>query len=352
MTKIAAIIGAFVLLLLMPVSASADGPSACTFTGTVTLDNAQVADRTLITAIIAGDAYNTHTSTVLGYSTYFLTITAPEGKTYADGTKVTFKVNGRDTGNSATYKAGANIELDLASTTSSTLSRSSVTIAASSVIGCLVIALVAYYILVRRRGLKIAGWSRIKGAISSEKAVAASAEGEVIYSRYIWDSDKFAWVENTAGKTEPHQKRQSLKMTLKTNDRSSGKRITPSRMEQDTLVTFDSQQQTAQQQPLPIAEVENITDEPVSALFEGNVKLLVTSTLGPGQLREFTQELSRLKSSHIIEISRVNFVSKESASFDLFLPRPVPLVRILKVLPDVDAVSDESRRNLVQVRLK
>lgn len=114
LTRLVAIAAACLVALLLPITAAAEGPgAACTFSGIVTLNNAEVADDSLVTAIIAGDEYTTYTPTDYGYSTYSLTISAPEGRDYPDGTEVTFKVNGYAADQTGIFQAGADLMLDL-----------------------------------------------------------------------------------------------------------------------------------------------------------------------------------------------------------------------------------------------
>lgn len=109
-----------VALLLLPGIATADEPSGCRFTGTVKLDGADVADGTTITATIAGDEYGNATPTGWEASTYSVAIQPPQGTYYADGTKVTFKINGHTTYQTGTFQAGENIRLDLTVSTRTT----------------------------------------------------------------------------------------------------------------------------------------------------------------------------------------------------------------------------------------
>jgi len=106
-------------LLLFMSSASADGAFASRFTGIVKLDDTDVAGGTLVTAIIGGVEYNTHTPAADSSSTYSLTIQPPEGKSYPNGTKVAFKIKGYAADETATFEAGTDQLLDLTASTGS-----------------------------------------------------------------------------------------------------------------------------------------------------------------------------------------------------------------------------------------
>jgi hypothetical protein len=318
MTKLAVIIFVFLIVLLLPLTAGADGSEACTFTGIVTSDNANVADGTVITAIIAGDKYNTHASTVLGYSAYSLTIIAPEGKTYADGTQVIFMVNNRDTGQIATFESGATIVLDLTAFSTYGISTTTVAIAGGSVFLVLILAAAIYYVLNRRRGVRVADQSQVGDVAIPVQSVALSAESEQILNRYIWDSTRLEWVEN------------------------------PALGEQQTQTS----KAAVQDQPLAVTEKNTEIDQTVDVLYEGKVKLLVTSPVGSVQLRRFSINLNQISRIILIKARVLNSSSRQSLSFELSLPKPMPLVKILMSLPEVDTVYYVSRRNLVEVRLK
>jgi len=105
--------------VLFTAAARADGPASCSFSGTVQLSGADVAGGTLITAIINGDEYHTHTALGVGSSSYSITIQPPEGKSYSDGTEVTFEINGLKADQTAIFKAGSNLRLDLTASTGS-----------------------------------------------------------------------------------------------------------------------------------------------------------------------------------------------------------------------------------------
>jgi hypothetical protein len=184
------------LLLLLTPRAAANGPTGCSFSGSVKLDAAEVADGTLITAVIDGDEYHTHTSTGYGYSTYFITIRPPEGTSYPDGSKVVLKVNGHPATQTAIYKVGASTRLDLTASAKSIAAPVNISltilfillILAAAGIGCYLF----FRIMVRRK--KLVG---TVAAVQPEKVTAQTRD------RYIWDNNKLAWVETTE---HPRQK--------------------------------------------------------------------------------------------------------------------------------------------------
>lgn len=95
----------------------ADSAPACVFSGTVQAGGDEVAGGTLVTAIIDGDEYHTHTPKGYGISTYSITITPPEGENYADGTSVAFRIDGHSADHTGMYTAGTNQVLALTSST-------------------------------------------------------------------------------------------------------------------------------------------------------------------------------------------------------------------------------------------
>jgi hypothetical protein len=86
----------------------------------VKLDDSEVAAGTLITAIIQGDEYHTHTPPGLGSSSYSITIQPPESKPYPEGTEITFKVNGYTVSQTGVFKAGTSQRLDLTASSRAT----------------------------------------------------------------------------------------------------------------------------------------------------------------------------------------------------------------------------------------
>ena len=102
-------------LIFSASTAAADG-APCSFSGTIRLDDSDTAGRILITATIEGDehhAYAIEASGSLRY--YYLTIRAPQGKEYSDGTKVTFEISGFSADQTGFFSPGANFKLDLTS---------------------------------------------------------------------------------------------------------------------------------------------------------------------------------------------------------------------------------------------
>jgi hypothetical protein len=328
MTRITAIIAALMMVLLLPLIAIADGAGACTFTGTVTTDNAEVADGTLITATIAGDEYYTHTSTVLGHSTYSLTISAPDGKTYANGTKVTFKIGDRNTGETATFQADANLGLNLtASTTSntSTLSTRNIAVIVGSVIAILALAAAIYYVLFLRRVLRIAGWPRVRGAVPSEEAIPAAEEDQPMY-RYIWDKTKLAWVENTALVGQQPQMQQSVTRTLKANVRINDKAGISNKIERGTMPAEEALPAAEEGQPIyryvwdktKLAWVENTAlvgrQPPMKQSATGTVKANVRVPDKAGTRQKMEQDTSvTLDSQKRVVVKKRGTVLSEEA---------------------------------------
>jgi hypothetical protein len=332
MPRIAAIALVCLLVLLLFGTAAADGSGSCTFSGTVRLDSAEVSDGTLVTAIIAGDEYYTHTSTGYGYSTYSLTIRAPEGKSYPDGTKVTFEVNGHRTGQTATFKTGANVRLDLAASTTSTLSPSRVAIISVLLLALLAAGAAAYYFFFRRRGLRIIDWLGRRRDIPSGAALPLAVEGQgQPVSRYVWDNARLAWVENT----KPVMK------SVKANVPVAAGAGVSRQKGQDKSVKVTAQNGVAtQKQAAPIPGKEAASNDEVPTLCQGNVNLWVISPSGMAQLQRFSNHVGHLKRTHQIRVSNINVPSSQSICFELFLQRPIPLLKILKALPEVATVSD------------
>jgi hypothetical protein len=143
-------------LVLFTATVKADGPASCSFSGTVKLDGAEVPGATLITAIIKGDEYHTHTPPGLGSSSYSITIQAPLGKSYSDGTKVTFKINGYAADQTGVFQAGSSHRLDLTVSTGTVPanSRSATSLNVPLIVGvvfALLLAAGAVYYFVRRK---------------------------------------------------------------------------------------------------------------------------------------------------------------------------------------------------------
>ena len=86
----------------------------CRFRGTIQLNGANVADGTIVTAIIAGDEYTTMTPAEgYGPSTYAIKIIPPEGTSYTAGAVVTFKIGDYTAVQTGSWVIGGNVELNL-----------------------------------------------------------------------------------------------------------------------------------------------------------------------------------------------------------------------------------------------
>ena len=140
-----------IAFLLFMNSASANESPACRFRGTVKLNGAEVAGGTLVTAVVEGDEYHTNTPTGQDSSTYSITIRPPQGKTYADGSKVSFRIAGHPAEQTGTFKPWATVRLDLTASTSVSGASSNVWVIVGIVLALLVAGAVAYYILLLRR---------------------------------------------------------------------------------------------------------------------------------------------------------------------------------------------------------
>jgi hypothetical protein len=111
-------------LLIFPCTVSADETPICRFTGTVTLDGANVPDGTVITAIIGDDEYSTTTPTGYGPSTYSIAVQPPTGTNYPDGTSVFFRIDSYPAQQTRTLQNGENMRCDLTASTTHTQAES------------------------------------------------------------------------------------------------------------------------------------------------------------------------------------------------------------------------------------
>ncbi len=123
MTKLRAVVLlSVVALLLFPAAAFAQNPPElpCRFYGTVALDGADVADGTVIKAVVSGTEFTT-TTPAAGYgpSSYAVLIEQPDGATY-DGASVTFTIGGQAADQTATWISGGNVNTDVSSGESTT----------------------------------------------------------------------------------------------------------------------------------------------------------------------------------------------------------------------------------------
>ena len=154
MAKIVLVILLASMPLLLPVIALSEGAPSSSFAGSVEFNGADVADGTVITAIVEGDKYTTTTPTGYGASTYAIVIQTPSGKYYTEGVKVSFEINGYAADQTGTWQPGQNIRLDLTVSTAAISADSPKTwLIFALVIACIVevsiVAAVAY-IVVRR----------------------------------------------------------------------------------------------------------------------------------------------------------------------------------------------------------
>jgi hypothetical protein len=329
------------VLVLFTARATADGQAACYFLGTVKLDNVNAAGGTLVTAVIDGDEYYTYTGA--GYSTYVIKINPAQGKNYPDGTKVTFKVNGHPAGQTATFKAGANVRLDLTASTTSTLSPANIAIIAGLLLALLAAGAAAYYFLLRRRGIRIIDWLGRTRDVPSGEALPLAVEDQPI-SRYVWDNTKLAWVENTKPAKSKPPMGQPVMKSLKANVPVAAGAGVARQKAQDKAVKATAQSGViTQKQAAPIPVKEAASNDEVPMLCQGNFKLRVISPSGMGQLHKFSNDLAHLKRTHQIKVNNIEFPSSQSVCLELFLQRPIPLLKILKSLPEVDTVSDGLR---------
>jgi hypothetical protein len=115
MTKLRVVVLlAMVALLLFPALALADTPPEppCRFYGTVTVDGADVAGGTVITATIGGDQLTTATPAE-GYSASTYAIKIGVDTEYTEGATVTFMIGDRAAAQTGTWTKGGNVEVNL-----------------------------------------------------------------------------------------------------------------------------------------------------------------------------------------------------------------------------------------------
>jgi len=85
----------------------------CRFHGTVKLNGANVADGTVITAIISGDEFTTTTPAVYGTSTYAIKIVPAQSASYSEGAIISFKIGNYTASQTGAWETGGNVELNL-----------------------------------------------------------------------------------------------------------------------------------------------------------------------------------------------------------------------------------------------
>jgi hypothetical protein len=88
----------------------------CRFHGTVTLNGANVADGTVVMALIWAYGYTTTTTTVNGTSTYSIIMPKAQGNSY-EGQAVTFRVGSDTASQTSTWTMGGNILVNLTAST-------------------------------------------------------------------------------------------------------------------------------------------------------------------------------------------------------------------------------------------
>jgi len=98
-----------------PTPDNVSGPP-CRFHGTVTLNGANVADGTVVMALIWAYGYTTTTTTVNGTSTYSIIIPKAQGNSY-EGQAVTFRVGSDTASQTSTWTMGGNILVNLTAST-------------------------------------------------------------------------------------------------------------------------------------------------------------------------------------------------------------------------------------------
>ncbi len=189
-------------LLLLTTTATANGGDGCSFSGIVRLDDAPVATGTRITAVAEGNEYYTHTPPGLGASSHFITILPPEGKSYPDGAKVTFKIDSYTAEQTGIFQTGASQRVDLTAYTgakpaggSSAAQTSSVKVWIVAGIGLALLAIsgTAYYVLMVLPIIR----RRIEAKkVTPPPAWESEESQEQPNPRYVWDPKKLAWVEN------------------------------------------------------------------------------------------------------------------------------------------------------------
>lgn len=103
------------LLVLIPASALAQGPTVCGFYGAVTMDGKAVADGTVVSAWIDGAKKGeAKTTTYQGGSVYSLNVSGDDA---LKGKEIVFKVGDATAAQKGTYASWANTKLDLSAVT-------------------------------------------------------------------------------------------------------------------------------------------------------------------------------------------------------------------------------------------
>jgi hypothetical protein len=152
---------------------------------------------------------------------------------------------------------------------------------------------------------------------SSDKV--STGEGQDQYwQRYIWDSTKLAWVE--AG--EPGISQPLVEVLNAPDIDEAGKKPIEQRQSVTTM------------------EREAKDNEKEVKLYRGPVEMVVKSHPGSEELRKFSKHLRNLKSTHDIRLLEVDS-SGSYTIMRLFLKTSIPLLDILKTLPEVHTLYDD-----------
>lgn len=109
-----------------PAGVQAFPPLPCSFYGTVKLNGANVANGTLIEAVVNGNVFaQAYTQMYEGDSVYSIIVPGDDGATTViegarEGDAISFRIGGIAAQQTATWRSGINEKLDLSATTSST----------------------------------------------------------------------------------------------------------------------------------------------------------------------------------------------------------------------------------------
>ena len=154
---------------------------------------------------------------------------------------------------------------------------------------------------------------------SSDK-VSPEEDKEQHWQRYIWDSTKLAWVQAPElAISQPLQE-----VPNEPNIVEAGKRS------------------IEQKQSVSTTEREAKDHENKVKLYKGPIEVVVKSRPMSGELRNFGRHLRDLKRAQDIRVLKVGSAGKDIV-IRLFLKSPIPLLDILKALPEVHTVYDNPK---------